>query len=95
MKMLWKYVLKYKGQFIARIVTVSLVAIASICFDFMMGFIVDIFSSGRNRKVLPILIMTYFTYIHIVLSRVHRWISYVYLCKKYCKLFKRQIYLLK
>ena len=58
MKMLWKYVLKYKGQFIARIVTVSLVAIASICFDFMMGFIVDTFASGQEDKFLPILIMT-------------------------------------
>lgn len=58
MKMMWRYVLKYKVQFIARIVTISLVALASICFDFLMGFIVDIFSQGQIDKFLPITIMS-------------------------------------
>lgn len=58
MKMMWRYVLKYKLQFIARIVTISLVALASICFDFLMGFIVDIFSQGQVDKFLPITIMS-------------------------------------
>lgn len=58
MKMMWRYVLKYKVQFIARIVTISLVALASICFDFLMGFIVDIFSQGQVDKFLPITIMS-------------------------------------
>lgn len=58
MKMMWRYVLKYKLQFIARIVTISLVALASICFDFLMGFIVDIFSQGQVDKFLPITTMS-------------------------------------
>ena len=39
MKTLWQYTLKYKYQFFCRIITISLVALASICFDFLMGFI--------------------------------------------------------
>ena len=58
MKMLWKYTLKYKGQFIARIMTISLVALTSICFDFMMGFIVDIFSSGETERFIPIIALS-------------------------------------
>ena len=58
MKMLWKYTLKYKGQFIARIMTISLVALTSICFDFMMGFIVDIFSSGQTERFIPIIALS-------------------------------------
>ncbi|MGL5751744.1 MAG: ABC transporter ATP-binding protein [Paraclostridium sp.] len=55
MKMLLKYTLKYKWQFLARIITISLVALTSICFDFMMGFIVDIFSKGQTDKFVPII----------------------------------------
>ena len=58
MKMLWKYTLKYKGQFISRIMTISLVALTSICFDFMMGFIVDIFSSGQTERFIPIIALS-------------------------------------
>ena len=58
MKMLWKYTLKYKGQFIARIMTISLVALTSICFDFMIGFIVDIFSSGQTERFIPIIALS-------------------------------------
>ncbi|MCH1959768.1 MULTISPECIES: ABC transporter ATP-binding protein [Romboutsia] len=58
MKMLLKYALKYKGQFFTRIATISLVALASICFDFMMGFIVDIFASGDVNKFIPIIVAT-------------------------------------
>ncbi|MGL4911724.1 MAG: ABC transporter ATP-binding protein [Romboutsia sp.] len=58
MKMLWKYVLKYKLQFILRFITISLVALASIGFDFLMGFIVDIFSTGDVDKFLPITIIS-------------------------------------
>ena len=58
MKMLWKYTLKYKGQFIARIMTISLVALTSICFDFMMGFIVDIFSSGQTERFIHIIALS-------------------------------------
>jgi ATP-binding cassette subfamily C protein len=58
MKMLWKYVLKYKLQFISRIITISLVTLASIAFDFLMGFIVDIFANGQSDKFLPITIIS-------------------------------------
>ena len=50
MKTLWRYTLKYKYQFLFRIITISLVALASICFDFLMGFIVDIFANGDSSK---------------------------------------------
>lgn len=50
MKTLWQYTLKYKYQFLCRILTISLVALASICFDFLMGFIVDIFATGDSSK---------------------------------------------
>ncbi|AUN15996.1 hypothetical protein RSJ16_07795 [Paraclostridium sordellii] len=56
--MLFKYALEYKWQFFARVITISLVALASICFDFMMGFIVDIFSNGEVEKFIPIIIAT-------------------------------------
>ncbi|CEQ17568.1 ABC transporter ATP-binding protein [Paraclostridium sordellii] len=58
MRMLFKYALEYKWQFLARVITISLVALASICFDFMMGFIVDIFSNGDVEKFIPIIIAT-------------------------------------
>lgn len=58
MRMLFKYALEYKWQFFARVITISLVALASICFDFMMGFIVDIFSNGEVEKFIPIIIAT-------------------------------------
>ncbi|MDU6114593.1 MAG: ABC transporter ATP-binding protein [Paeniclostridium sordellii] len=58
MRMLFKYALEYKWQFFARVITISLVALASICFDFMMGFIVDIFSNGDVEKFIPIIIAT-------------------------------------
>ncbi|MFR3566380.1 MAG: ABC transporter ATP-binding protein [Paraclostridium sordellii] len=58
MRMLFKYALEYKWQFFARVITISLVALASICFDFMMGFIVDIFSNGDVEKFIPIIIVT-------------------------------------
>lgn len=50
MKTLWRYTLKYKYQFLFRIITISLVALTSICFDFLMGFIVDIFANGDSSK---------------------------------------------
>ena len=53
--MLWKYALKYKYQFIARIITISLVAVIGIGFDFLMGIILDIFSKGDTTKFIPIL----------------------------------------
>ena len=56
MKTLWQYTLKYKYQLFCRIITISLVALASICFDFLMGFIVDIFASGDSDKFLIITI---------------------------------------
>lgn len=56
MKTLWQYTLKYKYQFLFRITTISLVALASICFDFLMGFIVDIFASGDSSKFATITI---------------------------------------
>ena len=56
MKTLWQYTLKYKYQFFCRIIKKSLVALASICFDFLMGFIVDIFASGDSDKFLIITI---------------------------------------
>ena len=56
MKTLWQYTLKYKYQFFCRIITISLVALASICFDFLMGCIVDIFASGVSDTFLIITI---------------------------------------
>ena len=58
MQTLWHYTLKYKYQFLCRIITISLVALASICFDFLMGFIVDIFASGDSSKFLVITIVS-------------------------------------
>lgn len=55
MKKLFKYIFKYKLLFFTRIVTISLSAIAAIAFDFMMGFIVDIFASGDSSKFVPII----------------------------------------
>lgn len=56
MNTLWQYTLKYKYQFLCRIITISLLALASICFDFLMGFIVDIFASGDSSKFATITI---------------------------------------
>lgn len=58
MKMLFKYALEYKSQFFTRVITISLVALTSICFDFMMGFIVDIFAGGQVEKFIPIVVST-------------------------------------
>ncbi|MGL5754906.1 MAG: ABC transporter ATP-binding protein [Paraclostridium sp.] len=58
MRMLFKYALEYKGQFFTRVITISLVALTSICFDFMMGFIVDIFAGGQVDKFIPIVVST-------------------------------------
>lgn len=58
MKMLWRYALKYRLQFIGRVITISLVALASIAFDFMMGFIVDIFAGGQVEKFIPITVIS-------------------------------------
>ena len=58
MQTLWHYTLKYKYQFLCRIITISLVALASICFDFLMGFIIDIFASGDSSKFLVITIVS-------------------------------------
>lgn len=58
MKILFKYALEYKWQFFLRVITISLVALASICFDFIMGFIVDIFASGQVEKFIPIVTVT-------------------------------------
>ena len=58
MRILFKYVLEYKWQFFLRVITISLVALASICFDFIMGFIVDIFASGQVEKFIPIVTVT-------------------------------------
>lgn len=58
MRILFKYALEYKWQFFLRVITISLVALASICFDFVMGFIVDIFASGQVEKFIPIVTVT-------------------------------------
>lgn len=58
MRILFKYALEYKLQFFLRVITISLVALASICFDFIMGFIVDIFASGQVEKFIPIVTVT-------------------------------------
>ncbi|MBS6508664.1 MAG: ABC transporter ATP-binding protein [Paraclostridium bifermentans] len=58
MRILFKYALEYKWQFFLRVITISLVALASICFDFIMGFIVDIFASGQVEKFIPIVTVT-------------------------------------
>ena len=56
MKKLYKYIFKYRLLFITRVITISLASLAVIGFDFIMGFIVDIFSSGNSEKFLPIII---------------------------------------
>lgn len=58
MRILFKYALEYKWHFFLRVITISLVALASICFDFIMGFIVDIFASGQVEKFIPIVTVT-------------------------------------
>lgn len=56
MKKFWKYVFKYKLLFFMRIITISLAALSVIAFDFMMGFIVDIFANGETHKFFPIIL---------------------------------------
>ena len=56
MKKFWKYIFKYKLLFFARIVTISLAALSVIAFDFIMGFIVDIFANGETHKFVPIIL---------------------------------------
>ena len=60
MKKLWKYLFKYKLLFFSRILTISLAALSVICFDFMMGFIVDIFANGETEKFVPIILASIF-----------------------------------
>lgn len=60
MKKLWKYLFKYKLLFFTRVLTISLAALSVICFDFMMGFIVDIFSNGETEKFIPIILASIF-----------------------------------
>lgn len=60
MKKLWKYLFKYKLLFFTRVLTISLAALSVICFDFMMGFIVDIFSNGETEKFVPIILASVF-----------------------------------
>ncbi len=60
MKKLWKYLFKYKLLFFTRILTISLSALAVIGFDFIMGFIVDIFSKGETEKFVPIILASIF-----------------------------------
>ena len=56
MKKFWKYIFKYKILFFMRIITISLAALSVIAFDFMMGFIVDIFANGETHKFFPIIL---------------------------------------
>ena len=56
MKKFWNYIFKYKLLFFARIITISLAALSVIAFDFIMGFIVDIFANGEIHKFVPIII---------------------------------------
>lgn len=60
MKKLWMYLFKYKLLFFTRVLTISLAALSVICFDFMMGFIVDIFSNGETEKFVPIILASIF-----------------------------------
>nr|WP_317331383.1 ABC transporter ATP-binding protein [uncultured Romboutsia sp.] len=60
MKKLWKYLFKYKLLFFTRVLTISLAALSVICFDFMMGFIVDIFANGETEKFVPIILASIF-----------------------------------
>ena len=60
MKKLWKYLFKYKLLFFTRVLTISLAALAVIGFDFIMGFIVDIFSKGEAEKFVPIILGSIF-----------------------------------
>ena len=46
--------------FSLRVLTISLSALSVICFDFMMGFIVDIFSNGETDKFMPIILASIF-----------------------------------
>ena len=65
MKKLWKYLFKYKLLFFTRVLTISLAALSVICFDFMMGFIVDIFSNGETEKFVPIILASIFLIIFV------------------------------
>lgn len=56
MKKLWKYIFKYKLLFFTRVITISMAALSVIAFDFIMGFIVDIFANGESQRFIPIII---------------------------------------
>lgn len=56
MKKLWKYIFKYKLLFFTRVLTISMAALSVIAFDFIMGFIVDIFANGESQRFIPIII---------------------------------------
>ena len=58
MKLLFKYALKYKWQFITRVITKTFVVLSVLAFDFMMGIIIDIFASGQSEKFLNIILIT-------------------------------------
>ncbi|MGL6104997.1 ABC transporter ATP-binding protein [Romboutsia sp.] len=58
MKMLFKYALKHKGQFITRVITKILVVLSVLSFDIMMGVILDIFATGQKEKFINIILLT-------------------------------------
>ncbi|MGL5347553.1 MAG: ABC transporter transmembrane domain-containing protein, partial [Peptostreptococcaceae bacterium] len=58
MKLLFEYALKYKWQFITRVITKTFVVLSVLAFDFMMGIIIDIFASGQSEKFLNIILIT-------------------------------------
>ena len=68
MKKLWKYLFKYKLLFFTRVLTISLASLSVICFDFMMGFIVDIFSNGETEKFVPIILASIFLIILLFIT---------------------------
>ena len=68
MKILLTYALNNKYQFIIKIITTITLALSIICFDFMMGIIVDIFSKGMTNEFSSVVIATILLIVFMFLS---------------------------
>lgn len=75
MKKFWKYIFKYKLLFFDRIVTISLAALSVIAFDFIMGFIVDIFAT--SIALIIILFITEYIDGYVMSSYIKNTVNYL------------------
>ncbi|MFI3210472.1 MAG: ABC transporter ATP-binding protein [Peptostreptococcaceae bacterium] len=70
MKLLLRYLFKYKGLFSLRIISKILVVFSMLAFDFMMGIIIDTFSSGNSQHFKAISILTFSLIIFMFISEI-------------------------